>query len=169
MLANRIIIYPFHNESLQIPKKRFSFYREYALFIRNTLKKPLFQHFLRWLLKRENIEKLQIKSIQIKVLPHQEKNGNSLAGRRKKDGRIFIFPINVRIYKMLVAKHGNDTIYSFVKSRARATLIHEILHIKYSSDEEKVRRLTENYYDLYVRNPKTEDCDNIIFGILSKR
>jgi len=56
-----------------------------------------------------------------------------------------------------------------VKGRARATLIHEILHAKYASDEARVRSLTEWYLSLYARNPKTDDVEDIVFEILFKQ
>jgi len=170
MLSNRIKIkpFPFHNDAMLIPKKHVFFYRGYAFFVRKALRKPLFQRFLRWLLKRENIDKRLIKGIQIKVLPVQNKNGNSLAGRRNRHGNIFIFPKSFEFYRELASKHGSEIARSYVKSRACATLIHEILHVKYSSDEERVRRLTERYFNVYVRNPKTEDFENVIFEILFK-
>ncbi len=169
MLSNRAKIEPILTTALQMPRKHVSFYRRYAFFVGNTLRKPLFQRFLRWLLKTENIDKRLIANIQIEVLPYQKKNGNSLAGRRSRDGNILIFPKSFEFFKELVAKHGPEITRSYVKSRACATLIHEILHAKYASDEEKVRRLTKRYFGVYAKSPKTEDFDNVIFTILFKQ
>lgn len=154
---------------MQFPKKHASFYICYAFFVKKTLNKFLFQRFLRWLLVRENIDKSLIKEVQIRVFPFQKKNGNSLAGRWNRCGNIFIFPKSYEFYRKLVAKHGNKSARSYVKCRARATLIHEILHAKYSSDERMVRRLTERYFTLYAKNPRTEDFKNIISKILFKQ
>jgi hypothetical protein len=129
----------------------------------------LFQRFLRWLLIRENIDKCQIKEVQIRVFPFQKKNGNKLAGKWNRCGHVFIFPKSYEFYRKLATIHGEKIAYSYVKCRARATLIHEILHAKYSSDEEKVRRLTERYFALYARNPRTENLDSIISKILFRQ
>ena len=169
MLSNRIKIKPIPNSAMQIPKKHVFFYRGYAFFVRKALRKPLFQRFLRWLLKREKIDKRLIRGIQIKVIPFRKKNGNSLAGRRSRHGNILIFPKSFEFYRELVTRHGSEIARLYVKGRAWATLIHEILHAKYSSDEERVRRLTERYFKVYVRNPKTEDFDDVIFEILFKQ
>ncbi len=169
MLSNRIKIKPLPTSSVRVPKRHMFYYDGYAVFVEKALRKPLFQRFLRWLLKREKIDKNSIGNIQIRVLPYEKDNGNSLAGRRTKKGNIFIFPKNVGFYRELVAKYGSEIALSYVKGRAWATLIHEILHAKYSSDEERVRRLTERYLNAYVRNPKTEDFDDIALGILFKR
>jgi hypothetical protein len=166
MISNRIEIQSLANSTIRIPKNHRFFYRGYAFFVRKTLRKPLFQQFLRWLLKRENIDKGLIKDVQIRVLPYHKENGNSLAGRRKRDGRIFIFPKSFKFYKGLEAKHGSEVAHSYIRSRAWATLIHEILHAKYSSDEERVRKLTERYFNIYARSPKTEEFDNVIGDIL---
>lgn len=167
MLLDKIKIRNAPNKAMQYPKKR-SFYEGYALFVKNTLRKPLFQRFLRWLLTKENIDKNLIEEVQIRVFPFQKKNGNNLAGRWNQHGNISIFPKSHEYYRKLVAKHGNEFAHSYVKCRARATLIHEILHAKYSSDEKKVRRLTKRYFTLYAKNPKTEDFKSLVSTILFK-
>ena len=103
------------------------------------------------------------------VFPFQKKNGNNLAGKWNKCGNISIYPKSYEFYGKLVARHGNKIARSYVRCRARATMIHEILHAKYSSDEERVRRLTERYFTLYARNPRTENCESIISEILFKQ
>ena len=35
---------------------------------------------------------------------------------------------------------------------ARAALIHELLHLKYANDEEKVRELTREYFAVFAQN-----------------
>jgi len=157
------------NKAMQFPKKHTSFYKGYALFVKKILGKPLFQRFLRWLLIRENIDKSLIKEVQINVFPFQKKNGNNLAGKWNKCGNISIYPKSYEFYGKLVARHGNKIARSYVKCRARATMIHEILHVKYSSEEERVRRLTERYFTLYARNPRTENSESIISEILFKQ
>ena len=154
---------------MPLPKRHISFYRKYASFVAKALSKPLFQSFLSWLLKRENIDKDLIQDIQVRVFPFHKKNGNSLAGKIINKCKIIIFPKSAKFYRELAAKHGSEIAHSYVKSRAWATLIHEILHSKYSSDEERVRRLTERYFNIYARNEKTEDLESVIFEILFKQ
>jgi hypothetical protein len=166
MLSDKIRIKPSSNKVAEFPERHVSFYKSYAFFVKKNLKKPLFQRFLRWLLKKESIDESLIKDVQIKVLPFKKKNGNSLAGKWNRRGSIFIFPKSLEFYRKLTEKRGSKIARSFVKVRARATLIHEILHAKYSNYEEKVRRLTERYLHIYNRNPKTDDVENVVFDIL---
>jgi len=166
MLVDEIRIKSVSNKAMQFPEKHAFFYKGYALFVKKTIRKFSFQRFIRWLLKRENIDESQIKGVHIGVFPFQNKNGNGLAGRWSKCGNISVFPRSYEFYRKLVAKHGKKTARSYVKCRARATLIHEILHAKYSSDEKRVRRLTERYFTLYARNPITENFESVIYKIL---
>jgi len=169
MLSDKIRIVSFPDRELQLPKRHLRFYRNYASFVKKSLRKTLFQGFLGWLLKRENIDRSVIRDVQIKVLPSRRKNGNSLAGKWHGDGEISVFPKSLKFYRKLSARHGSDVARAYVKERARATLIHEILHAKYSSDEAKVRRLTERYFSIYARDPKTEDIESVVFEILFKQ
>ncbi len=167
MLLDKIRIKSAPLKAKQSPKNQ-SFYKGYALLVKRTLRKPLFQGFLRWLLRRENIDKSLIDEVQIKVFPFQKGNGNTLAGKWNKHHGISIFPKSYEFYRELVEKHGNGVAHSYVKCRARATLIHEILHTKYSSDEERVRRLTKRYFTLYAKDPRTEDFGSLVSTILFK-
>ncbi|MDH5795599.1 MAG: hypothetical protein OEZ24_05765 [Candidatus Bathyarchaeota archaeon] len=169
MLSDKIRIASFPEREMQYPRRHILFYRSYASFVKKSLRKSLFQRFLRWLLKRENIDRSLIKDVQIKTLPFQRENGNSLAGKWSRHGEISVFPKSLEFYRKLSARHGSDIARAYVKGRAWATLIHEILHAKYSSDEARVRRLTERYFSIYARNPKTEDIESVVFEILFKQ
>jgi hypothetical protein len=169
MLSDKIRIKMSSKKVTRFSERHVSFYKSYASLVKKNLQKSLFQRFLHWLLKKEDIDKSQIQDVQIRVLPFQKKNGNNLAGRWNKRGSIFIFPKSLEVYRKLAAKHGSEIARSYVKVRAKATLIHEILHTKYFDDEEKVRRLTERYFNIYARNQKTEDVDSVIFDILFKQ
>ncbi len=129
----------------------------------------MFQRFLRWLLKRENIDNRLIKDVQIRIFPFKKKNGNNIAGRWNRRGGVSIFPRSHRFYRKLVEEHGSEIARSYVKGRAWATLIHEVLHAKYPGDEQRVRKLTEMYFNIYARNPKTEDFERVIFDILFRQ
>jgi hypothetical protein len=170
MLTNKIRINAHVQNRITVSGRHANFYEKYASFVSNTLKKPLFQRFVHWILKRENIDKSLVQDIQIRVFPLHNKNGNSLAGRWRGDaGKIFIFPKSFEFCKELAGEHGSEITRSYVKSRALATLIHEILHAKYSSDEERVRKLTERYFSIYTSNPKTIDFESVVFEKLFRK
>jgi len=57
----------------------------------------------------------------------------------------------MKLYYKLKSKLGKEKVHSYIKNRARATLIHELLHLKYKSNEEKVRQLTRKYFDVFKR------------------
>jgi len=49
-------------------------------------------------------------------------------------------------------KFGRETLFAYAGNRARAALIHELLHLKYTRDEKKVRELTKSYFSKYSKN-----------------
>jgi len=170
MLSNKIRINSHARNPVIVSGRHADFYKKYASFVSKTLKKPLFQRFIHWILKREHIDKSLVQDIQVRVFPFRKKNGNSLAGRWRGDaGKIFIFPRSFEFCKELAGQHGSEITRSYVKSRALATLIHEILHAKYSSDEERVRRLTERYFSIYANHPKTMDFERVVFEKLFRK
>ncbi len=153
-LISKIRIAVDHQKTAKLPKKRLQFYRKYAAFVQKNLRKPLFQRFLRWMLKKENIEKQRVKDVQVRVLPFLKDNGNTLVGRCNRRGEILICPKRLDSYRKLISKFGKESALLYVKTRARAALIHELLHLKYSSNEEKVRRLTEKYLKIFTHRAK---------------
>ncbi|MCJ7713343.1 hypothetical protein MUO66_02655, partial [Candidatus Bathyarchaeota archaeon] len=58
---------------------------------------------------------------------------------------------------------GKKTFFSYVTSRAKAALIHEILHIKYLSDEKKARALTKKYFKIYDQNRIHPSATKLLF------
>jgi hypothetical protein len=135
-----------------------SFYMKYASFVFRSLKRPSFQKFLRWMLRKENIEENAIRDVQVRVFPFQRKNGNGLAGNCSTyRGEIRIFPKTMKFCQKLRQKFGKDKFTLYVRSRARAALIHELLHLKYADDEEKVRELTEEYFAVFTHNRSTQN------------
>ena len=135
------------------------FYTRYAAFVSRALRKPRFQRFLRWIIGKEKIEENMVKDVQVRVFPFQKENGNGLAGRYKSRGEILIYPKRFEFCQELVREYGKEKALSYIKNRAQAALIHEFLHVKYSSDEEKVRKLTKKYFDIFVDN--AEDAHDI--------
>jgi hypothetical protein len=100
----------------------------------------------------ENINEANVNSVDISVFPIQGEHGNSIAG--KCDifrGRIRIYPKTIKFCKTLSRELGRNTLFSYAGNRARAALIHELLHIKYTNNEEKVRELTKVYFSTYTK------------------
>jgi len=137
------------------PEKGLHFYKNYASVVSETLQKPIFQRFLDWVIKREKIEKNAVKDIQVRVFPFQKENGKSVAGRCNNEGVILIFPKKRSFLKKKMQVHKKEKVCFYLKSRAMAALIHELLHVKYESDEGKVRKLTKKYFSIFIRHQST--------------
>jgi DNA polymerase III delta prime subunit len=148
-----------HAEKLEkFSQKHVGFYMKYASFVFRTLRRPSFQKFLRRMLRKENIEEHMIRDVQVRVFPFQRKNGNGLAGNcNTSKGKIQIFPKTLKFCQKLMQKFGKDKFILYVRSRARAALIHELLHLKYANDEEKVRELTKEYFAVFTQKRSTQN------------
>jgi hypothetical protein len=131
---------------------KLEFYGNYSVYVFKCLRKPVFQKFLNWILKREKIRKERIKNVQIRMFPSIKKNGNSLAGRCNTNGEIFLYPKTRK--SCIRAKQKSDLkgFLKYLQGRARASLIHELLHVKYKDDEDKVKSLTKKYYAIFHKN-----------------
>lgn len=140
------------------------FYTRYADFVSKALRKPRFEKFLRWIIRKEKIEENKVKDIQVRVLPFKKENGKGLAGRYKSRGAIFIYPKRFEFCQELGREYGKEKVLSYIEKRAQAALIHEFLHVKYSSDEEKVRKLTKKYFNIFAENSENAyDVSRMIF------
>ena len=135
----------------KIKEKKLRFYEKYASFVLSSLKKPPFQKFLNWILTRENIQKSKIKDIQIRMFPFVLENGNPLIGKCNAKGEIFLYPKNLVNCRKKMVKLGIDGFKQYIITRAKAALIHELLHLKYEDDETKVRELTNKYFSIYSK------------------
>jgi len=133
----------------ELPEKYVKFYFEYATMVAETLKWSSFQNFLNWITKEENINKNRITDIQVKVFPYKKKRGKGLAGRCSRKGQIKIYPRGMKFLRKLLLKTRGEELVSYIKARAMSTLIHEVLHIKYQDDEEKVKALTRSYLNIF--------------------
>ena len=151
-LSNKIRVVSNRKKASSCPEKRLQFYKKYASVVSATLRKPLFQRFLNWIIKKENIEKKAVKDIQVRVFPFQKENGNSLAGRCNHEGTILLFPKRRRFLRKKMGDFEKEKIWYYIKSRARAALIHELLHVKYEGNERKVRQLTKKYFGIFSRH-----------------
>jgi hypothetical protein len=153
-LKNKIRVVPNLKKIERCPEKRLEFYTDYALVVSEALKKPLFQTFLEGLLKREEIQKESVKDIQVRMFPFQNENGKFLAGRCNSEGVIRIFPKRRGFFKRTLNEQKDENAGFYLENRAMAALIHELLHVKYESDESKVKQLTKKYFGIFVRHPK---------------
>ena len=140
-------------------ESHFSFYLRYAHVVFNALQRPLFQKFLKWIMKREEIGEHKVKDVQIRVFPSIGKNGKGLAGKCDNKGRILLFPKRRRFLRRRIKKQGKADTEFYMKMRARAALIHEVLHLKYMSDEERVRELTKKYVASLTEKPCLQSQD----------
>jgi hypothetical protein len=149
-LSKKIRVVSNFKKAASCPEKRLRFYTKYASVVSTTLRNPLFQRFLNWMIRRENIEKRSVKDIQVRVFPFQKENGKTLAGRCNREGVILLFPKRRKFLQKKAGDNGKDNVWFYIKSRARAALIHELLHVKYDSNEHKVRQLTKKYFGMFI-------------------
>lgn len=151
-------------------EERLHFYTNYAIAILSTLRKSSFQKFLHWIMKQEEIDKKAVKDIQIRVFPFENENGKTLAGRCKTDdGIILIFPKKRTFLRKKLQNHKKEKIRFYLKTRAMAALIHELLHIKYENNEHKVRHLTKKYFGTFIKHQypdakKVHSIQKILFA-----
>lgn len=151
-LSKKIRVVSNRKKAASCPEKHLCFYTKYASVVSATLRKPLFQRFLNWMIRRENIEKKSVKDIQVRIFPFHKENGKALAGRCNREGVILLFPKRRRFLQKKAGNPGKDNVWFYIKSRARAALIHELLHVKYESNECKVRQLTKKYFGIFTRH-----------------
>ncbi len=133
------------------------FYRKYAAVAEKTLNRPLFQGFLGWMLTKECIEVDTISKIQVMIFPFQNGRGNWLAGKISGNGDIYIFPKKRESCRRLMQEFKKESVYFYIKARAMAALIHELLHLRYTDDEDTVRKKTEEYLQIFLRNGYAQD------------
>lgn len=133
------------------------FYLKYSRFTLKALNKRVFQEFLSDILKIEKIPQNNIGSICIEILPAPRKNGLTIAGKCNTfNGKIRIYPKPLKFCDAFRKEYGQYLLVEYAGNRARAALIHELLHLKYRSDEVRVRKLTEEYYSQLIKN----ECTN---------
>jgi hypothetical protein len=143
--------------------KHSGFYSKYSRFILKALRKSSFQEFLCSMLLAENIEEKIVNTVDIKVFPAPRKKGFNIVGRCDTfRGRIRIYPKTFNYCYAFRKKYGKNYLFSFVGNRARAALIHELLHLKYISDEEKVQDLTGIYFSEYIKKQSVKNSNLIL-------
>ncbi|MCW4045184.1 MAG: hypothetical protein NWE94_06680 [Candidatus Bathyarchaeota archaeon] len=128
------------------------FYLKYSSFVFRVLKKTSFQNFLNWMLKKERIAEQAVSAVHVKVLPLRRNNGKSIAGICDTvRGRIRIYPKTIKFCQAFTQKFGRGSLLKYAGNRARAALIHELLHLKYVEDEKTVRELAREYFYLFTQ------------------
>jgi hypothetical protein len=133
-------------------QRHVGFYMNYSSFVFKALKRSSFQKFLQWMLRRERIEAQMVGTVDVKVFPLRRKNGKGLAGNCDTSrGKIRIYPKTVKFCLEFTQKFGKSTLLVYAGSRARAALIHELLHLKYATDEKRVRELAKEYFFAFTR------------------
>jgi len=138
--------------------KHIGFYRHYSSFVFKSLNKPTFQRFLQWMLKKENIQERKVTEVHVKVFPLRRGKGKGLAGNcNPACGKIRIYPKTMTFCQAFKQKFGKNTFLAYAASRARAALIHELLHLKYATDEKRVRKLSREYFFAFARRALYRD------------
>ena len=146
-LSSKIRINADYGKLENFSQEHVKFYLKYSSFVFRALKKPVFQKFLQWMLKKEKIEEQAVKAVFVKVLPLRRKNGKGIAGKcDTARGRIRIYPKTLKFCQVFKQKFGRNSFLFYAGNRARAALIHELLHLKYSADEKTVRELAQDYF-----------------------
>ncbi len=159
ILSEKMRITAGSSKIVRFSERQVSFYMKYTSIVVKTLRKPSFQRFLRWILTRENMHEDRVENIHIMIFPFQKKNGRGLAGRCNSKGEIYIFPKRLGLCRKLKSELGKEKILCYIRKRAKAALIHELLHLKYSCDEKKVRRLTREYLEMFDPEFRVKDDD----------
>jgi hypothetical protein len=145
-----------------LPQKHVGFYMHYSSFVVKSLRKRSFQKFLEWMLRKERIEEHAVKAVSVKVFPFRRKNGKGLAGNcAPARGKIRIFPKTMTFCKTFIQNFGRNTFLAYASSRARAALIHELLHLKYATNEKKVRELAKEYFFAFTRKKLSQDARSL--------
>jgi len=159
ILLDKMRITACSKKRVEFSRNHLSFYRKYAVVVFNTLRKPLFHKFIDWVLRRERINEHKVKDVQIRMFPTRKENGNGLAGKCNSEGKILLYPKRLEFCREKVQELGMENLDFYIKSRARAALIHELLHLKYRSNEEKVRELTKRYFNIFAKHQLSQNSD----------
>ena len=168
-LATKIRVVSDQKKIQDYSEKHLQFYSSYAAAVKETLKMPIFQKFLRWIMKEESIQRASVTDVQVRLFPFTKENGKTLAGRCNSDaGVILIFPKPQGFLQKKMHDQKTGKIRLYLKSRAMAALIHELLHIKYD-DENKVQHLTKKYFKTFFRgeghdSEKVQALQNMLFA-----
>src|SRR4030065_6159 len=150
--SNKMRISVDHEKLRRFSQNHIKFYLKYSSFVFRALRKPSFQKFLHWMLKKEKIEEQTVRAVHVKVLPLRRKNGKGIAGKcDTARGRIRIYPNTLKFCQIFTQKFGRNSLLVYAGNRARAALIHELLHLKYAEDEKTVRERAKDYFCVFTQ------------------
>jgi hypothetical protein len=160
-LSSKIRISVDHEKLGNFSQNQVRFYLKYSSFVFRALRKTSFQKFLNWMLKKETIEEQTVSAVHVKVLPLR-KNGKGIAGKcDPAQGRIRIYPKTTKFCQTFKQKFGRNTLLVYAGNRARAALIHELLHLKYAEDEKTVRALAKGYFCIFTQKQSTQSAPSL--------
>jgi hypothetical protein len=161
-LSSKMRISVDHEKLEPFSQNHVKFYLKYSSFVFKALKKPSFQKFLHWMLKKEKIDEQSVSTVQVNVLPFRRANGNVVAGKcNTARGRIRIYPKTIKFCQIFKQKFGQSTLLAYAGNRARAALIHELLHLKYAEDEKTVRELAKGYFCVFTQKQYTPSARSL--------
>lgn len=147
----------------QIVHNDLVFYKKYSEYTLKLITKEKYQKFIKYILKKEEIPENKIIQISIRVFPVRNKKGQWLIGKCNQKGEIKIFPKNRNLCLKIAFRFGKQILFSYIKSRGLAALIHELLHLKYADDEKKVRKLTKKYFKKYNKDSIPYSANKFLF------
>jgi hypothetical protein len=162
LFSNKMRISVDHEKLGGFSQNHIKFYLKYSSFVFRALRKPHFQKFLHWMLKKEKIEEQTVRTVHVKVLPLRRKNGKGIAGKcDTARGRIRIYPKTLKFCQIFTQKFGRNNLLVYAGNRARAALIHELLHLKYIEDEKTVRKLAKDYFCIFTKKQYTQSFHSL--------
>ena len=162
VLSNKMKITGNLEKRENLSQNHVRFYMKYSSFVFRSLKRPSFQKFLYWMLKREKIDDQMVRAVHVKVFPFRRKNGKGLAGNcAPAEGKIRIYPKTLKFCRTFTQKFGKHTLLAYAGNRARAALIHELLHLKYVEDEKTVRELAKEYFFVFIQKQSAQNSNKI--------
>ena len=150
-------------QNSQITHNDLVFYKKYSDYTLKSINKNKFQRFIKYVLKKEKIPENKINQINIRTFPFRNQKGQWVIGKCSHKGEIKIFPKNRILCLKIASKFGKETLFSYIKNRGMAALIHELLHIKYEKNEQKVRKLTKKYFKKYNEDSIPYSADRFLF------
>lgn len=143
-------------------QNHYSFYMNYSSFVFKSLKSASFQRFLSWMLRIEKIDEQTVRVVHVKVFPFRRRKSKGLAGDcAPAEGKIRIYPKTVKFCRTFTKKFGKHNLLVYAGNRARAALIHELLHLKYIKDEKTVRALAEEYFFTFIQKQSASSACNL--------
>jgi hypothetical protein len=67
----------------------------------------------------------------------------------------------VKFCQIFKHKFGKTTLLAYAGNRARAALIHELLHLKYVEDEKTVRELAKEYFFVFIQKQSVQGSNRL--------